>query len=163
MKASSASGLWPMRISAIRSSSMSRSDRWCDWQLGLTEAEREIPGPDRPNDRVAIAGRVDLDPRAAEMHGLVRVVGRDLDERDRRGIVEGPVVAGVRHLDGVERHALAANDPDAPERVLHAEPVARRVVEDEERFPVAHHLPDVLGEVLPRELHAVKEEQVRRG
>src|SRR5262245_2565250 len=127
MKASSASGLWPMRISVIRGFSMSRSGRWCDWQLGLAEAEREIAGTDRPDDRVAIAGRVDLDPRAAEMHGLVRVIGRYLDERDRRGIVEGPIEARVRHLDGVERHPFAANHPDAPERVLHAEPVARRM------------------------------------
>src|SRR6185503_8813637 len=41
------------------------------------EAGLEVPGADRANDRVAIARGVDLDPRAAEVRGPVRVVGGD--------------------------------------------------------------------------------------
>jgi len=56
--------------------------------LGLREADAKVAGADGADDRVAIARRLHLDPRAAEVGRPVRVVGGDLDERNLLGVVE---------------------------------------------------------------------------
>src|SRR5205807_5490866 len=47
-------------------------------RLGLREADAKVAGADGADDRVAIARRLHLDPRAAEVGRPVRVVGGDL-------------------------------------------------------------------------------------
>src|SRR5947207_15846118 len=93
-----------------------------------SEAEPEVPGADRADDRVAVPRRVHLAPRPPEVRRPVRVIGGDLHQRDLRRRVERPVVAGVRHLHGVEGEAVAPDRPRALGRLRDREPVARRVV-----------------------------------
>src|SRR5438874_9621676 len=119
MNASSGSGLWPIRMVAIALGRL----------VGVRgEAEPEIPGTDRADDRVALPRRVHLDPRPAEVHGPVRVVGGDLHQRDLPRRVERPVVAGVGHLYGVESKTGALDRPHALERLRDREPVTRGMV-----------------------------------
>src|SRR5882724_4371013 len=149
MNASSASGLWPILTVGIRG-------------LVDSEAQSELTGADRADDRVPAARGVDLDPRPTEVHGPVRVVGRDLRERDLRGLVERPALARVGHLDRVQGDATGADPPDALERLGDGQLVARRMVQDVERLALADDLADVLIEPRPVELDAVKQEELRR-
>src|SRR5438552_11995758 len=118
------------------SSWLSTPRRWLSEprRLGLREADAKVAGADGADDRVAIARRLHLDPRAAEVGRPVRVVGSDLDERNLLGVVERAVHPGVRHLHGLERPAGATDRLHAVERLGHAQLVARGVVQDVERL-----------------------------
>src|SRR5512138_3403121 len=104
MNASSASGLSP--IFTVRMGVRSLVSGW----LVRGEAPAELPGADRADDGVAVAPRVHLDPRLAEVDRAVRIVGRDLHEGDRGGLVERIAPAGLGHFDRVEGDAAG---PDA--------------------------------------------------
>src|SRR5207245_1604623 len=128
--------------------------------LGLREADAKVAGADGADDRVAVARRLHLDPRAAEVRRPVRVVGGDLDERNLLGVVERTVHPGVRHLHGLERPAGATDGLHAVERFGHAQLVPRGVVQDVERFGVAVHAPHMLVEAPVAQLDAAKDQQL---
>src|SRR5215831_7432977 len=105
MKASSGSGLWPMRTSVMRAprrASESRGRRL------RGEAQPEVAGLDGAEDGVGAPSRLHFDPRAPELRLPVRVVGGDTGERDGGDVVRGLIDAGVRdfhRLDGPARGA----------------------------------------------------------
>src|SRR4029453_1109781 len=127
------------------------------------EAPPELAGADRADDGVAVALGVDLDPRLAEVDGAVRVVGRDLRERDRGGFVQRIAPARFGDLDRVEGDAAGADAPDALQRLLDREVIAGWMIEDVERLAIADDLADVLIEPRPVQLDAVEQDQLRRG
>src|SRR5580765_1330250 len=131
MNASSASGLWPIFTVRMEVRSL------VGGSLVGREAPTELSGADRADDGVAVAPGVDLDPRLAEMNRAVRVVGRDLHERDRRGLVQRIAPARLGHLDRVEGDAAGADAPDALQRLLDREVVAGWMIEDVERLAIA--------------------------
>src|SRR5262245_10912899 len=151
MNASSASGLWP--IVTVRMGVRS---------LVGGETASELTGADGADDGVAVAPGVDLDPRLAEVDGAVRVVGRDLHERDRRRLVERITPTRFGHLDRVEGDAAGADAPDALQRLLDRKAVAGRMAQDIERLPIADDLADVLIEPRPVQLDAMEQDQLRR-
>src|SRR4029450_11943557 len=119
MNASSASGLCP--IFTVRMGIRS---------LVGGEAPPELAGADRAYDGRAVALGVDLDPRLAEVDGAVRVVGRDLRERDRGRFGQRIGPGRFGHLDRVEGDAAGADAPDTLQRLLDREIVAGRMVQD---------------------------------
>src|SRR5262249_54027458 len=131
-------------------------------EVALTEPETKVAGADGADDGVARARGIDFDPRSPEVDRLVGVVGGDLRERDLRRVVDGAVESGVGDLDGVEVHALRGDATNPTERVAHAQPVAGRVIEDVERFAVALHASHVLRKLAPRQLDAVKQQELGR-
>src|SRR5438045_3227836 len=68
----------------------------------LREREAEVAGANGADDCIAIARSVDFDPRPAEVRRAVGIVSRDLRHRNRVGIVERPIEAGLRDFDGLD-------------------------------------------------------------
>src|SRR5215510_3087886 len=100
MKASSGSGLWPIRTTRMAAPTSG-------------DHRAAVAGADGADDGVAVQPGLHLDPGAAEVRGAMGVVGGDLDERDLLGVVDRPVEASVRHLHRVEGQARRPDDPDA--------------------------------------------------
>src|SRR6185503_14319023 len=156
MNASSASGLWPIFTVRMGVRSLFGGS------LVGGEAPPELAGADRPDDGVAVTPGIDLDPRLAEVNRAMCVVGRDLHERDRGGLVQRIASARLGHLDRVEGDAAGADAPDALQRLLDREVVAGWMIEDVERLAVTDDLADVLIEPRPVQLDAVEQDQLRR-
>jgi TetR/AcrR family fatty acid metabolism transcriptional regulator len=119
----------------------------------------EVPGPDGADDGVALAPRFHFDPGAAEVWRPVGVVGGDLHERDLAGVVKRPVETRVRHLHGIQRQSCRGDGPDARERLVHAQLVASRMIQDVEDLALPHHSSHVLRERRVVELEPLEDEQ----
>src|SRR6267143_3807928 len=86
--------------------------------LARGEAQPEVARLDRADDRIAIAGGLDLDPGAADVRLAVGVVRGDLWQTDRGGVVLRPIVTRVGDLDGVDREPVPADDGDPAGRLV---------------------------------------------
>ena len=158
MKASSGSGLWPMRMTGHGVASdgqLSRGPR-------LTGEPEEVPaspsGAGAPGAKprrkspALIARRMASGFRAASTSIQARPNCESQCESSvaMRGSGDGADVvlrlidAGVGHLHRLDGPARGPDRRDAVEDVVHTEPVARRVVQHEERLAVADDLADVL-------------------
>src|SRR6185503_13988198 len=103
MKASSGSGLWPMRTSVMRAPRRASVSRGC--RLG-GEAEPEVARPDGAENRVRVPRGLHLDPCASELRLPVGVVGGDAGQWDGGDVVLGAIDASVGdfyRLDGPAR------------------------------------------------------------
>src|SRR4029453_7962077 len=143
MKASSGSGLWPMRTSVMRAprrASVSRGG------CLRGEAQPEVARLDGAEYAGRAPGGFHLDPRAAELRLPVRIVGGDARQWDGGDVVLGPIDAGVSDFHRLDGPARGPDGGDAGQDLRDAEPVPRGVIEDEERLAVPGHLADVLGQ-----------------
>src|SRR5262245_8852045 len=143
MKASSGSGLWPMRTSVMRAPRRASVSRG----RGLRgEAQPEVARPDGAEYGVRAPGGLHLDPRAAELRLPVGIVGGDARQRDGGDVVLGLIDAGIGDFHRLDGPARGPDGGNAGQELRHAEPIPRRVIEDEELLAVPGHLADVLGQ-----------------
>src|SRR2546426_11309607 len=100
MNASSASGLWPIRMVCMGVfAGQATTDRRVgslEREVALTEPETKVAGPDGADDSVARARRIDLDPGAPGGDRLVGGVRGDLPPRGLRRSVDGGAWNGGR-------------------------------------------------------------------
>src|SRR5262249_60932204 len=85
------------------------------------KADLDVAGADGADDGIPVARGVDLDPGATEVRRSMRIVGGDLHQGNRLGVVQGPVEPGVGHLDRRQRPAGCPDGLDALERLVEAQ------------------------------------------